>query len=392
MDLLGQELNKREKMPISKKIVLMSLILCIILLVIILIVMFLMSGQQTKALTLTIDGNNVQIANNLLITDENGITYISLEQISELIGYNYLRGGYLEYVENNQKCYLENTDQIIGFEANNNKIYKTYKNSNTDYQYYNLKNKIIINSETLYISLDDLNIGCNVIYSFISDENKIQIETINYKTELYKTMLSEKSLSIVNDNFNNTSILYNMIIVSDDNERVGVVDNNLKSIIGNKYSNIKFDEYTQNFIVSDENKYGVISKNDIIIDLRYQNIEIINYSPLLYKVKQNNKYGIINDKGNVIISVKYDEFGIKNNTNRNDLIIKNINNGNDGIIAKKDGKYGILDLKTGEEIIGFNMDKIYYVQEENNYYVQAENKEYSLHDYMIYANTTVVNI
>lgn len=398
MDLLGQELNNKKKMPTSKKIVLVSLIVCIVLLVLILVFMFLMSSNQTKPLTLVIDGQNIQISNNILISDDNQITYISLKQLSKLIGYEYLRGGYLEYIEDDTKCYLESTNQIIGFEANSNKIYKTSSNSKTDYQYYELKNNIIKNDEVLYISIEDLNVGCNVVFSFSKQENRITIDTIDNKSKYYETQLSEKSMAITSDSFNNGKALsYGMIVVSNNNGKLGVINFDYQTIIGNKYTTMEFDEFSKNFIVSDENRYGVISKEGrVLVELKYEDIEIINYSPLLYKVKQNNKYGMLGENGNVIINTEYDGLGSNNYRNNLDLIIQDIdNNKQDGIIVNKNGKYGIMNIKTGETILDCILDRIYYETSENNkitYYVQVQNSEMTLEEYMKYANTTVVNL
>lgn len=398
MDLLGQELNNKKKMPTSKKIVLVSLIVCIVLLVLILVFMFLMSSNQTKPLTLIINGQNIQISNNILISDDNQITYISLKQLSKLIGYEYLRGGYLEYIEDDTKCYLESTNQIIGFEANSNKIYKTSSNSKTDYQYYELKNNIIKNNEILYISLEDLNVGCNVVYSFSKQENRITIDTIDNKSKYYETQLSEKSMTIASDSFNNEKALsYGMIVVSNNNGKLGVINFDYQTIIGNKYTTMEFDEFSKNFIVSDENRYGVISKEGrVLVELKYEDIEIINYSPLLYKVKQDNKYGMLNENGNVIINTEYDGLGSNNYRNNLDLIIQDIdNNKQDGIIVNKNGKYGIMNIKTGETILDCTLDRIYYKASENDkitYYVQVQNSEITLEEYIKYANTTIVNL
>lgn len=398
MDLLGQELNNKKKMATSKKIVLVSLIVCIVLLVLILVLMFLMRSNQTKSLTLIINGEDIQISNNILISDDNGIAYISLEQLSELIGYEYLRGGYLEYIEDDTKCYLESTNQIIGFEANSSKIYKTSSNSKTDYQYYELKNNIIKNNEILYISLEDLNVGCNVVYSFSEQENRITIDTIDNKSKYYETQLSEKSMTMASDSFNNGKALsYGMIVVSNNNGKLGVINFDYQTIIGNKYTTMEFDEFSKNFIVSDENRYGVISKEGrVLVELKYENIEIINYSPLLYKVKQNNKYGMLDENGNAIINTEYDGLGSNNYRNNLDLIIQDIdNNKQDGIIVNKNGKYGIMNIKTGETILDCTLDRIYYKTSENNkitYYVQVQNSEITLEEYIKYANTTVVNL
>lgn len=395
MDLLGQEIEKKQQ-PKGKKIVLMLLIISIILLMLVLVMIFALQGNKTKTLGLSINGKDIQITEGMLTSDESGVNYISLRQLSSLIGYEYLRGGYLQYIEDNTKCYLQDESQIIGFEANSNQIYKTIRNSETDYEYYKLNNNILQLNDVLYIALDDLNVACNAIYAFSNENYKIVINTSEYLLQEYAKTFTEKGLKI-NDDFNNKkAVAYNMIIVANESGRMGVVNSNLESIIGHKYTTMEFDEFSNNFIVSDENKYGIISKQgNIIADLKYESIRIINYSPLLYEVKLNNKYGVLNETGKLIVNIEYDKLGFTENSNLNEptLIVENLNNDQDGIIVCKEGKYGIVSLKTGQTIINCEVDKIYSKTSSNGkkqYYIQLQNTEIDLDRYIEYINTTTV--
>lgn len=395
MDLLGQETQKQQ--PKGKKIVLILLITSIILLMLVLVMIFALQGNKAKTLGLSIDGKDVQITEGMLISDENGVNYISLQQISTLIGYDeYLRGGYLEYIEDNTKCYLESENQIVGFEANSNKIYKTVQNSETDYEYYKLKNNIIQSNGILYIALEDLNVACNAIYTFSNDDYKIVINTSDDLLKKYNGTFTDKGLKI-SDEFNNKrAIAYNMFVVSNESGKLGVVNSNLDSIIGHKYTTMTFDEFSKNFIVSNEDKYGVISeKGEIIADLKYENIRIINYSPLLYEAKLNDKYGVLDETGKLIVNIEYDKLGFNEDSNLTEptLIIQNLDNDQDGIIVCKDGKYGIVNLKTGQTIINCDLEKIYSRTNssgEKKYYVQLQNTEVDLDRYIEYINTTTV--
>lgn len=390
MDLLGREPKQEVR---GKKTVLMLLIISIILLILILVMILALSGKKTKTLGLNINGQDVQIAENMIISNENG-TYISLEKLSSHLGYDYLRGGYLEYVEDANKCYLESNNQIIGFEANSNEIYKTVPNSTTDYEYYKLKNNIIQQNGILYIALEDLNIGCNVLYAFNEPAYKITLNAPQYLTTSYTEAFSKSGFAIDASSNNKKSMAYNMVVVSK-NGKMGVVDWNTNSIISNKYTSIEFNEFAQNFIVSDDNKYGVISKNgNIVVELKYDDIDIINYSPLLYGVKLNNKFGVLDQNGNIIVNIEYDRIGFKANSNtiQSALIIKDLDT-QDGIVVCKSGKYGIVSLKTGKMIIDCNVDKIYSRTSTNGnqtYYIELQNTEIELARYIEYINTTTV--
>lgn len=378
MDLLGREPKQEVK---GKKTVLMLLIISIILLILILVMIYALKGQTKKTLGLNINGQDVQIAENMIISNDQA-TYISLEGLSSYLGYDYLRGGYLEYVEDANKCYLESKDQIIGFEASSNEIYKTVPDSNIDYEHYKLGNNIIQQNGVLYISLQDLNIACNVIYTFNEATYKISITTTGNLATSYAESFSKSGYTIDVSSNNKKAMAYNIVVVSK-NGKMGVVDWNTKPIISNKYTTIEFNEFAQNFIVSDDNKYGVISKNgNVTIELKYDDINIINYSPLLYEVKLNNKFGVINQNGQMIVNMEYDRIGFKANSNNMEstLIVKDIN-GQDGIVVCKSGKYGIVSLKTGKTIIDCNVDKIYSKTSNRGiqtYYIELQNTEIEL--------------
>lgn len=392
MNLLGNEPKQEVK---GKKLVLTLLIISIILLIFILIMMFALGGRKTKTLGLNIDGADIQITENMLISKENG-TYISLEKLSPLLGYNYLRGGYLEYVEDNTKCYLQNETQIIGFEANTNEIYKTTQNSTTDYEYYKLNNNIIQENGMLYIELEDLNVACNAYYTFSETAYKILLYTPKNLTTAYATQFSNEGFTIDSNYNNQKAMAYNMVVVSNENGRMGVVDWDANPIISPKYTTMEFDEFSQSFIVSDENKYGVIPKqgNNVIVELKYEDIKVINYSPLLYQVKLNNKFGILNKSGQTIVNAEYDKIGFtsSSNTIESTLIIKDIND-QDGIVVCKNGKYGLISLSTGRAIFDCNVDKIYSKTDNNgkkSYYIELQNTEIDLATYIDYINTTTV--
>lgn len=400
MSLLDQEVQE-SKEPKGKKIVLMLLIACIILLVLLLVIMYAMSGNISKPLSLTINNNAITVDNSIIITDQNGINYIAIEKIANQTGYQYLRGGYLEYVEDNTKCYLEKENQIIQFEANSNIIYKTKTDSNIEYEKYELKNNIIQSNNILYIALEDLNVGLNVVCSYVEQENKIAISTVEQLTTDYITSIpANTQYTAVSEEPNNKkAIAYNMIVVSTANNRWGVIDANYSTIISNKYSSMDYVEAYQLFIVSDGNRYGVITSNGAaVIDLNYDEIEIINYYPLLYKVKQNNKYGVIDEEGKTVVNIQYDKLGYESTETgiNSTMIIENINSDNEsGIVVSNGGKYGIVNLSDGTVVSDCVLDKIYSKTENNGskvYYIELQQTEVDLNRYIEYLNTSRVDI
>ena len=143
MSLLDQEVKKEE--PKGKKIVLFLLILSVFALIMIIVMMMALSGKQTKELSISINGKDIIIEEGLLVADNNGVNYISIQKIAKSIGYNYLTGEYKQYNEDitNTKCYLESDNQVVQFQVDNKKIYKIDPKSNLDYEEYQLENMII---------------------------------------------------------------------------------------------------------------------------------------------------------------------------------------------------------------------------------------------------------
>ena len=401
MELYDEEVNKK-KVSNPKKLILIALILCIFLLVFLLTVIIIFKNKNPKTITLSINNSNIKIQNNMLITDESGNTiYVSLKQLARLLGYDYIEGEYLQKDNKEssaEKCYLQGTKQIIGFEENSKKIYKTSLSSSLDFQYLKLNNNIIKKEDSLYIALEDLNTGCNVICYYSKEKNKIEINTLDNAIEQYKEYLKTKSINVSEKDFNNEkALLYGSIIVSDSTGKFGLIDFKYNQKIGFIYDSIEFDEPTQSFIVSNNNKYGVVNEDGkILIKLSYSEMEIINNTPLYYKVKSNNKYGVINQEGDTIVNKEYDKIGISNKSSNSDIIlIKNIGDNNlTGIVVCNNKQYGIVDVKNKKEIIECSLDDIYFVEKENGeieYYIKKDNNSKKLNDYIRELNTTVVD-
>ena len=401
MTLLDQEVKKEE--PKGKKIVLLLLILSVVLLIIVIAMMVLLSGNKTNPLTISVNGSNITIENDLL-TDENGISYISIQKIGKQLGYDYLTGEYKTYSEDstNSKGYLQGENQIIQFEADNKTIYKTYPNSNLDYEEYELNNKIINKNNLLYISIDDTNIGLGIVCTYSQKDNKLTLNTVENLTESYKTSLATSTnnqlVEISSDYNNEKALSYGMLVVANQSKKWGVVDTSFNTIIGNRYTNMEFIESVGAFIVSDENKYGVISKEANqrpIIDLNYEEINVINNLPTFYQVKLAGKYGVINGQGKAVINNEYDSMGYtsRSTTEESLLTIENYGaNKQNLLVVCKNGKYGLVSLDDGKTVSDCTLDKIYAKNEngQRNYYVGIQNQEVSLDRYIEFINTSTV--
>lgn len=401
MDILEQEINKNKKQPSNKKkMVLTLLIVCIFILVVLLALVTVLKGKGTVKKSLFVNGLEVELKDELIIEDEAGTKYISLEAGAELIGSRYFNGEYGKNEEDRNKCYIQNTNEAIGFELDSNQIYKVELSTNVESQHFELANNVIKNNDgKLYATIEDFSKACNVAVGISEDGNKIEMNTCDYLYEAYSTTIQEgNKYTSMSDDYNNKKAIYYGMLVVNDGANYGVIDTDMETVIGAKYKKITFNEFTQSFIAMSNNKYGVLSdEGKVNIEFKYDSIRIIKYSPLLYEVKQNNKYGVLNDKGDTIINIEYDSLGYKGNEeNGSVLIIEGINSGkDDGMIVYKDGRYGIANIKTGDLILKCELEKIYSKTSEDDkitYYVQIKGYDYTLEEYIKYVNTTVVNL
>lgn len=98
------------------------------------------------------------------------------------------------------------------------------------------------------------------------------------------------------------------------------------------------------------------------------------YKGFIAKDSKSGKYGYITTRGVVKVKFNYDSLGlIVNDT----LYDKSINVDKDKIVAKKDNKYGVLNLSKGSELLGFDYDMVYIY---GDMYAVKKNNKYSLID------------
>ena len=118
----------------------------------------------------------------------------------------------------------------------------------------------------------------------------------------------------------------------------------------------------------------------------------------MYEVKLNNKYGVLNEDGEIVVNIAYDKIGFpeKNNMVNSLFIIKElVNDKEDAIVVSNGNKYGLVNLVTGGTIIKCELDRIYYkIDESQNIkcYIKVPNqeKEIELNRYIEYINTKTV--
>ena len=377
MDLLNENQYGQPKQNKSKAIIITLLILSIFAIIAILVAMVYLDSHKVVNDTLYINNVQQEITEELIVTDNQGVQYISIKDLANLLEYEYYSSEYNSYGADTTKCYIKNKKLISGFELGSKQIYKLEEETNLDYQYYELEYDIITYSNKLYIALADLSIAINAQCT-INENKEIKINTMEYLASFYGEQLKEEGYTVVADQNSQKALAYGWIIVKK-NQMYGVLNTEFQEIIGLKYSSIYFDEYNQNYIVSNTDKlYGIISNAGIIENsLKYDGLEILNYKNMLYKVKNNQKYGIMKENGIMLTEIVYDEIGYpadKANKILYTLIIPEVDGKSGNTIVVKQGKYyGLVTLENGETFLECDhVEKLYSISELGEIYYRID--------------------
>lgn len=400
MDLLNQNQYQEPQKSKSKKLILVLLMFSIIFAIGILCLMVYLKSNMTIGTTLYINGEQKEIASDLIITGSDGNQYIALRKLAELLGYGFDNSEYNNYGMDTTKCYVKNNTLITGFEQDSNRIYKYEEGTNLDYQYYKLNNNILMYNNNLYIALQDLNLALSMKCES-TEKNEIKLYTMEYLASIYQEKLKDSGYSVSTEQNNQKALAYDWIIVTNKDNIYSVLNTNFDEIIGEKYLSIYFDEYNSNFIVSNTSgQHGILATNGtILISLKFDDLEILNYENMLYKVSNNGKYGIMKKDGTMLTkNIIYDEIGYNAEPDKKivyTLIVPDLDGKGQTIVVKQNGKYGLIYLKDGETYLPCDhLDKLYAVNELGTieFRVEVEKQTIKLSDYMEARKTHVVNM
>ena len=121
MDNWGTEETKKKESDIARKII---IALMILLIIIICAIVFLLYNIKLNTFNIYVDGKQVSGDNNLLLKLDN-TTYINIEKLALLLGYDYHSGEYKGYSSSGtDKCYIQSDVETASFYLNSNKICK----------------------------------------------------------------------------------------------------------------------------------------------------------------------------------------------------------------------------------------------------------------------------
>lgn len=356
--------KKEDKTKKAAKIVLISIIILVIAIIGIVAYMVYIDSITLKVY---LNGQLNKDVKELLVFEDDDTIYVPIRRIATYLGYQSYNGEYSDKSETDSKCYVQCENEIANFVLNEKKIYKlNISNSSENYEYfYTSKPVKAINGE-LYVTVEGMQQAFNTVFIYDKNANRIEIATMPYLIESYQKQVLNYQYTDISSEFNNQkAILNNMLIVKKD-RYTGVIEATTgKEILEAKYDKIEYLPYTGDFLVESNKKVGIMSKNkEIKVQLLYDSIELMDIDAGLYLAKRDNKYGVIDIRGNTKIYIEYDAIGIdvdrfdKNDIKSKYIIVDNL------IPVRKDGKWGLFD-KTGKQLVDFEYDSFGYIASNN---------------------------
>lgn len=354
-------------------------------------VFFCYNGEQKTIL----DKNNKTI-----FEEYDNVDLIKLSNISE----NVYEKNALIYQKNEKFGLLSITGNII-LEAKYDEIYSLgYKENeiivkeNNKYMIYDTNGKNLIKdvfdsieSDEFYTEEDEYRKSGYIVCKITSDGYRYGYYDYEYNKvlEINYNQIS-RILDVKNKN--------NIYLIASLNGQFGVFINNTK-VIDTQYQSINYDSELEVFIVERTGKYGAFNENGTeIIKPEFNSLivqgvflyaqndteqkvynkngkeENIPFTTIIestetsqYYIKiENNKYGIINDKNELIINCEYDLIqqisgtnafqGVKNDTDTTTIFNKNLENVLEMVHATTEVSDGKIRIYNDSEEVDFDFD------------------------------------
>lgn len=366
------EKNKK----IKKMILVLISIVCFLIVMIIAFIIFIQ--LQPKELSVSINGKvnnklleklNISIDEKTKVVkldkDNKPILYGSIKELAPFFGYDGNNGNYMTVSEDTNYCNVKNENEVAIFTLDSNIVYKkVLNNPDSNYETYQIEEKVIKHNNQLYTNTEGLELAYNIFISYNTKMNSIDIYTLDYYVTYYTTRNATKGTTPIEDlgyseldeSFvNQKAILQGMLVVKDGTGTYGVIDSKANKIFSTQYDSLTYLPQSDSFLIESDSKYGIITiKGETKIKPVYSTLQLIDNEKQLYLVSENNKYGIIDINSNIIVPLEYDNIGI----DITQFAENNITNGyiiqNKLIPVEQDGKWGFYNLNgkiIGEGIV-----------------------------------------
>ena len=141
MDLTGNRNMKSSNEEKIKKTLKTTIVILSVISILIIILIGLLYLQKKKALKIFIDGaDNTKIMDSKIVFEGDKI-YIPIKTFAKQVGYEVFDGEYKQsYIEDKNKCYIKNKDEVTSYVLDSNQIYKKIITTNevSNYEYFEI--------------------------------------------------------------------------------------------------------------------------------------------------------------------------------------------------------------------------------------------------------------
>ena len=400
MNLLEQDKVVKQDSK-AKRMVLFAIVFLVVLLIVIIVAIAIINQLMKGEEKLSVDGKSVKMPSSMVYKDnETNNIYIQISTAAYYAGYDFYNGEYNKFTEDRTKCYVENKNQVVSFEANAKTIYKntlstagstsqtgvitnTISNTTgtssqaannttnnttsgtsvrgyvTNTEEYEIENPIKIIDNKLYATPEAIAKALNIYIAYSAETRTLNIQTLEYLQSYYKSAVVSYGYTTIAEDFESQkSLSYGMIIVIKDGTYGVINANTFATIIGTKYDKITFIESTQEFLATSEGKQGVLSNvGETRIALRYDRIGTLESRLGLYYAINDNLIGVLNRTGKVIVFLEYENLGVNRTVFNLDSLENNLILYENCIPLQKENKWGMAD-KDGNTILNFEYDQL----------------------------------
>ena len=378
----------KKKMETAPKVIL-GLIVFVVLIIITIIMV--LAKVKMEAVILSVNNKVVNDYDTTkLITNIEGVSYINIEQFSILVGYEYHKGEYKSFSNEDDKCYVIGEEETATFYLNDNKVDKLPVNKQYEEKYreHRVENSVKLKNDNMYAPIDAISIAFNVKVGI--SKNAIEINTLDNLVKLDNLKLAKWGYKDISEQSfeNHKALLYDRLIVKKEDGLYKIINRtNTKEIVPDKYEDIQFVESAQQFLVTNTlGKVGIIDiDGKIEIEPIYNSLTILEDEEIMYIAQKDNKYGIIKEDNTEVVKFRYDAIGCNMTSVELDGMSKEVTpvtiiDECEGIVIKRNEKYGVIDIKENI-IVPTEVDSIYSLKNENGkieYFMIYKGKELNI--------------
>lgn len=450
----------------KKKIILFLIISLIATAVLLIVFLMFLANKQSQEAKLYFNGKKVQLpAGMFFVKDE--ITYVSAKDMEAFVNGQYNKGEYKTFTQDPNYGYIQTKYEVVSFNVGSRYIKKyiinneekdprisapqtqeenpiTVESENNSMEVLEISSEVILENEKIYIPMEDINRIFNVQCTI--KDTEIKIYNLDYLFAYAQKIIGNYNVTEISGTYENLRALaQDMVVVKNKNDKCGVISLSTgESVLSFQYTKILYLQSTNEFFVYTDDSVGLLDSKGktIIAPKKYESLSVFDEINKLYLAGKGGKYGIVNNKGDEIISTSfksigtnsivdleeyempetetpnlldskyiivtdqsyvglfdkkgkrilravYDDFGYiasesdKKKEIRSTLLIpKSV--GVNGVIIKQGGYYGICDLDKAEIIIPCSLTKIYCKTKngETTYYMEMGDEVIDIKQYL----------